>query len=337
MRPTPSRPVLHVPGARSVPTRVAWSAGMRPSPRSSHTSSGKSRGFSGWTCCGWRWSEARRRERRSDTSPRCWRSTARRTQARPSSWRRRGRATGRWRGFLRARAATSRTASRSGPASSPAPPGSRSYASQRGGGTARAPSTGSGASARAGGRTRSSTCAGASGRAPTTSPPPRAACRTARSLQETWRAGWAGWRACCATRRAVRRGGAPLGTGQVPTALTTPQLQRPVRHLLPVYSRLHVDGLADLVASTRRRPHGLALLHRRLGPARRVLQAVDLWRPSRGGGRRACGRRGQPRSVEAVALDRPRRPLCPRGDAAGAAGDRGGGRERRRARRRERV
>ena len=101
MRPTPSPPVLHVPGARSVPTRVAWSAGMRPSPRSSHTSSGKSRGllgglrswtqgisrtrdaastagFSGWTCCGWRWSEARRRERRSDTSPRCWRSTARR-------------------------------------------------------------------------------------------------------------------------------------------------------------------------------------------------------------------------------------------------------------------
>ena len=221
MRPATSPPVLHVPGARSVPTRVAWSAGMRPSPRSSHTSSGKSRGllgglrswtqgisrtrdaastagFSGWTCCGWRWSEARRRERRSDTSPRCWRSTARRrfhkaasrrpqplthpradgcqsrmaahrclccttalpgrrvrggrrldvrerlpagrraaegsgdgrrapnrsfresshrrTQARPSSWRRRGRATGRWRGFLRVRAATSRTASRSGPA-----------------------------------------------------------------------------------------------------------------------------------------------------------------------------------------------------------------------------
>jgi len=77
----------------------------------------------------------------------------------------------------------------------------------RGGGTARAPSTGSGASARAGGRTRSSTCAGASGRAPTTSPPPRAACRTARSLQETWRAGWAGWRACCATRRAASASG----------------------------------------------------------------------------------------------------------------------------------
>mmetsp|Transcript_7985 Transcript_7985/g.23567 ORF Transcript_7985/g.23567 Transcript_7985/m.23567 type:complete len:309 (-) Transcript_7985:1252-2178(-) len=127
-----------------------------------------------------------------------------------------------------------------------------------------------------------------------------------------------------------RRGGlAGLDGGRV--------ARRGERHLLPVYSRLHVDGLADLVASTRRRPHGLALLHRRLGPARRVLQAVDLWRPSRGGGRRACGRRGQPRSVEAVALDRPRRPLCPRGDAAGAAGDRGGGRERRRARRRERV